>query len=290
MKSYKLYTVEGIDYDAVINKYRQICKNGISDIDSDSISVYSNTELKYKVIHKSRKPIDSDYKILFKAQFIIHTIAYRQATSSEDNVDGVTILSDILRDAVGNDYYELTKALEELGYIKVSPIYKIGKQSKKYKVLGDIVVIKSGYNKTVEYIKETKERLLRDTQDKVDSRYNVKFRKTYTKNLRKFKIKDKVGFNKFIDRKRKPAKIHYYNFIRECFNDKLNIISIDYNNRIYQVLTSMKRELKQYLNIKFSIDCKNSHPLLFNYFIFNSKNISTDLSLYDNEDKINEIL
>lgn len=40
----------------------------------------------------------------------------------------------------------------------------------------------------------------------------------------------------------------------------------------------MKRELKQYLNIKFSIDCKNSHPLLFNYFIFNNKNVSLDLS------------
>ena len=37
-------------------------------------------------------------------------------------------------------------------------------------------------------------------------------------------------------------------------------------------------ELKQYINIKYSIDCKNSHPLLFNYLIFNSKGISIELS------------
>ena len=36
----------------------------------------------------------------------------------------------------------------------------------------------------------------------------------------------------------------------------------------------MKRELKQYVNIRYSIDCSNSHPLLFNYFIFISKKVS----------------
>lgn len=276
--TFKLYSIEGIDYDAVIDKYRQMCNEGIKEIDPNSLSVYSNTELRYNIIHKSRKPTDTDYKIVFKAKYLIHTIAYRQATNLEENTRGISIKSEILKGVIGKDYYEILRAFETLGYIKIYPDYIVGERAKRYEVLRNIVVTECGYNKAIEYINDTKERLLKDTQDAVDERYGVEFRKIYTKSLRRFKIKDKVGFNKFIDRKRKPAKVHYYNFIRDCFNDRLNIISIDYNNRIYQVLTSMKRELKQYLNIKFSIDCKNSHPLLFNYFIFNNKNVSLDLS------------
>ena len=36
--------------------------------------------------------------------------------------------------------------------------------------------------------------------------------------------------------------------------------------------------IKKYLNILFSIDCSNSHPLLFNYFIFTSKKFITNKS------------
>ena len=37
----KLYTIEGIDYDAIIALYRQICVEGVKDIDTNTISVYS---------------------------------------------------------------------------------------------------------------------------------------------------------------------------------------------------------------------------------------------------------
>ena len=146
-------------------------------------------------------------------------------------------------------------------------------------MLGDIVVTQCSYNKAIEgYIERTKNILLKAAHKRVDERYGIDFRQQYTKNLQKFKIRDKKAFNGFINKNRKPAKIHYYNFIKDCFNSKLEIFSIDSNNRIYHILTSLKRELKQYLNIKFSIDCKNSHPLLFNYFIFYSKNIPSNIA------------
>ena len=47
---------------------------------------------------------------------------------------------------------------------------------------------------------------------------------------------------------------------------------------MYHILTNLDREVKQYLSIDFSLDCKNSHPLLFNYLIFNKLNIEPEVS------------
>lgn len=276
---YNLYTIKGVDYDAVIAMYRKICVEGIKEIDADSISVYSTDGLEYNEKHKPREPLHDDFKILFKAKYLLHAIAYRQATHIEDGIDSVTMQAAILKDAIGDDYLELLKAFEALGYIKMYSDYIVGKKARRYKVLGDIIVTQCSYNKAIEgYIERVKNKLLEAAHKRVDERYGVDFRKRYTKNLRKFKIRDTKAFNSVINRNRKPAKIHYYNFIKDCFNSKLEIFSVDSNNRIYHVLTSLKRELKQHLNIKFSIDCKNSHPLLFNYFIYYSKNIPSNIS------------
>ena len=276
---YNLYSIKGIDYDAVIAMYRKICVEGIKEIDADSISVYSTDGLEYNEKHKPREPLHDDFKILFKAKYLLHAISYRQATHIEDGIDSVTMQAAILRDVIGDDYFELLRAFDKLGYIKCYSPYKVNKQARRYKVLGDIVVTQCSYNKAIEgYIERTKNILLKAAHKRVDERYGIDFRQQYTKNLQKFKIRDTKAFNCFINKNRKPAKIHYYNFLKDCFNSKLEIFSVDSNNRIYHVLTSLKRELKQYLNIKFSIDCKNSHPLLFNYFIFYSKNIPSNIA------------
>jgi hypothetical protein len=223
-----------------------------------------------------------DTRIKRKAIYLIHTIAYRQATNRDNSPDGATIWTKILQGVIYEDYYELVKALEQLGYIKVSP-YNIGKSSRRYKIFGSITTIEcsdktiSGYiNKAKKLLKEAV--LKRLAEPKFKALYGETFAETYIKNLNRFKIKDMKSFDKLVNRQRRIGKIHYYNFIKDSFNDDLKIFSIDSNNRIYHILTSLKRELKQYINIKYSIDCKNSHPLLFNYFIFNSKGISIDLS------------
>ena len=100
------------------------------------------------------------------------------------------------------------------------------------------------------------------------------------KNLNLFKIKDLDGFENYIENEIKldSNKEPYYNFIKESFNKDLKIYRIDNNNRFYHLLTSLERELKQFINIKLSVDCKNSHPVLFNYFIFSSKKIDINTS------------
>ena len=272
-----LYTIEGIDYDAIIAKYRQICNEGSKKFDTSkpNISVYGCIEPSYKETKAPREGTQNDDIIINKIKYLVHTIAYRQI---DENTDGVGVQTEILQDVIGRDYVELLEALEKLKYIKRLTHYIPFKQAKRHKVLGNILATSTSHDKIKGYINEAKERLKKYTQERFEEGYSADFRETYLRNLNKFKVKDIEGFNKFIDRKRKPAKVRYYNYIKECFNNKLEIFRIDDNNRIYHVLTLLKRELKQYLNILYSFDCKNSHPLLFNYFIFLSKNISIDLS------------
>ena len=282
VSTFKIYTIEGIDYDAVIAKYRQLCEEGEKEIDANSISVYGG-DVRYIQTRKARKPLNDDTRILNKAIYLVHTIAYRQATNREENVEGASIQYAILQRVIGEDVYELIRSLQQLGYIEIDGTYIVGTSSKHYKVIGNIATTHSSNHTILKYINKTKE-LLKDAVLKrmatpeFKALYGDTFAETYIKNLNRFKIKDMKSFDKLLNRQRRIGKIHYYNFIKDSFNDDLKIFSIDSNNRIYHILTSLKRELKQYINIKYSIDCKNSHPLLFNYLIFNSKGISIDLS------------
>ncbi len=284
-KTFKIYTIEGIDFDAVIAKYRQLCEEGEKEIDANSISVYGNVEPKYTQVRKPRKPLNDDTRILNKAIYLVHTIAYRQATNREENVEGASIQYAILQRTIGEDVYELLRSLQQLGYIEIDGKYIVGTSSKHYKVLDNITTTHCSNHTIKKYINKTKE-LLKDavlkrmTTPEFRAEYGDFFAETYIKNLNKFKIKDENGFNKYINEQIaiQPTKESYYNFIKESFKNDFKIFSIDYNNRIYHILTSLERELKQFINIKYSIDCKNSHPLLFNYFIFNSKGISIELS------------
>lgn len=284
-KTFKIYTIEGIDYDAIIAKYRQICEEGEKEIDANSISVYGNVEPKYTQTRKPRKPLNDDTRILNKAIYLVHTIAYREATNREENVEGASIQYAILQRVIGEDVYELLRSLQQLGYIEIDGTYIVGTSSKHYKVIGNIATTHSSNHTILKYINKTKE-LLKDAVLKrmatpeFRTLYGDTFAETYIKNLNKFKIKDEKGFNKYANEQiaLQPTKESYYNFIKESFKSDLKIYSIDGNNRIYHLLTSLERELKQFINIRFSLDCKNSHPLLFNYFIFNSKGISIELS------------
>ena len=284
-KTFKIYTIEGIDFDAVIAKYRQLCEEGEKEIDANSISVYGNVEPKYTQVRKPRKPLNDDTRILNKAIYLVHTIAYRQATNREENVEGASIQYAILQRTIGEDVYELLRSLQQLGYIEIDGKYIVGTSSKHYKVLDNITTTHCSNHTIKKYINKTKE-LLKDavlkrmTTPEFRAEYGDFFAETYIKNLNKFKIKDENGFNKYINEQiaLQPTKESYYNFIKESFKSDLKIYSIDGNSRIYHLLTSLERELKQFINIRFSLDCKNSHPLLFNYFIFNAKGISIELS------------
>ena len=281
LKPLKLYTIEGLDYAAVIASYKHLCEEGVKDFDDSSISVTGPSEFKYIIKKSPRKPLRDDTRILNKAKYIVHAIAYRQQTNPDESADGVSINMSILQDVIGEDAFELIPALVETGYITRSSVFRIGKFSRKYRVLGTIKT-EPCTNATIrKYIEKTKQRIDDTVTERLSSpefkaEYGDKFAEIYIRNLNKFKITDKKGFEAFAKDqiKENPDTEAYYDFIRSTFEERLKIYRIDDNHRIYHVLTSLKRELKRYLNIKYYIDCGNSHPVLFNYFIFTSKGVS----------------
>ena len=280
---YNLYSIKGIDYDAVIAMYRKICIEGIKEIDADSIGVYSG-DIEYLEVRKPRKPLNDETKILNKAKYLIHTISYRQLTNREHS-DGAYLQYAVLQSVIGKDVYELLKALEKLGYIHITYQYIVGKHSMLYKANGDITSAVCENYTIKKYIDKTKQLLNNAVLQRLNSEefkkeYGDSFGNTYIKNLNLFNIKDIKGFNSYIKSQIElnPNKESYYSFIRESFNSDLKIYRIDGNNRIYHLLTSLERELKRFINIRYSIDCKNSHPVLFNYFIFNYKEIDIETS------------
>ena len=191
--TFKLYTIEGIDYNAVIAKYRQICEEGIKEINADSFSVYGG-DIEYLQVRKPRKPLNDDTKILNKAKYLIHTISYRQLTN-RDSRDGAYLQYAILQSVIGKDVYELLKALEKLGYIHITYQYIIGKHSMLYKVNGDITstecvnyTIKKYINKTKQLLKDAV--LERLNSEEFKKEYGESFGNTYIKNLNLFKVKD----------------------------------------------------------------------------------------------------
>lgn len=80
------------------------------------------------------------------------------------------------------------------------------------------------------------------------------------------------------------SKEYFTYIINEYDKGNFNILSIDSNLRIYSILTQSPRIFKNFLNIKFSIDIHNSHPLLFNKLIIERYNINDNILhiLYNN--------
>ena len=216
-----LYTIENSDYDAIIKKYRQLCEEGEKEVDANSISVYGG-EVKYVQTRKTRKPLKDNTRILNKAMYIVHTIAYRQITNREENVEGASIKYSILQSVLGEDIYELLKSLKELGYIEIDGKYIIGKSSKHYKVIGNIKSMEYSNRRILKYIDKSKQ-LLKDAVLKrmetpeFKALYGDSFAHTYIKNLNKFKVKDEIGLNVYIKNQieLEPKKEPYYNFIKE---------------------------------------------------------------------------
>lgn len=283
-KKFKLYVLTDADYTAVIAKYRQLCEQGISYYEGDiTIDGTDNLHLAYR--KEPRKPLRDDYRILNKAMFLMHTIIYRQETSRENNEAGASLQASILQAVLKEDYYQILQAFIELGYVEQSSVYVIGKSSRRFKAIGNVSYEQSSNFAILKYINHSKELLAKKIQKRLTSPsfkkvYGDDFAETYIKNLNRFKIADMNGFESFASERIQdnPSTSAYYDFVKDSFNSKLKIYRIDDNNRIYHILTSLKRELKQYLNIRFSIDCSNSHPLLFNYLIFNFKQIPIPIS------------
>ena len=247
---------------------------------------------KGEIVHQKAKlgVLKATDKIVDKCAYLQDAII-RRATSRKGTMT-FSLSSKILKSVVGHEYKRMLEVFIQMGYITLGSdyatdavtkyyYYSYGKYSTLYTLTNeDFITITSTNRAIIEYKEKTKqeyEKMKQLAVDEVTSRYGQSFTENYITSLRKIHIEDEESFNSFCEKriKENPNAEYYYRYLYSALNDKNKSINkIDASGRIYTCLTNLDRELKQYLNIDFMLDCRNSHPLLFNYFIFNYYNIS----------------
>lgn len=244
------------------------------------------------VRYEGKTGVKDETKILNKVLYLMDAII-RRANAKKD-IRAFSLSSQLLKSVIGNEYKQMLIAFTKMKYIELGDgkhgaeiekyyYYHPSRYSMIYSVSDSVEVeAYTSLNKTILKYKEKTASLIQAHQQNnvnsfIDKRHGEDFRKTYLLSLNYVKIADKTGFETYIkDSISKNPKSHiYYHYIEsELSNNNKVIQKIDDSGRMYHVLTNLERELKSYLNILISLDSKNSHPLLFNYFIFHFHNIS----------------
>lgn len=303
-QKYWIYQFENFDFNAFVKKYRELCAR--TQIVCEHIEPYIDISFLYPddkeleererkmkdEVMKSqietinvvpRKALISDDKIVCKCAYVMHTVIYRTSSSKTAQA---AISSQILKQVIGKDYRAILDTMIEMNYIEKvsflnSPQYLPQEYSTYYTLARDIKIerIYIVNRKIIQYVEKTKKlfkEYYKANEKRLEKMYGRTFKNYYIKSLNSFKIENEEGFDNFVNMQDKSqSEINYYAYIKEYLkNERYEIYNIDKSNRIYHIFSNLKRELKSYINIKFSIDAHNSHPLLFNYFIFYNYDIN----------------
>lgn len=225
-----------------------------------------------------------------KFSFLIHLII----SCTHSNKYGWAYLSStILEKILGKEYAQLINTLYSRGIITLTPYYEVGVMSYAYKLMNGVEIeCTYHYNSYLEKYKTKLQTALQDiiTYQTEKSQINLNNNKLfhrYENALSYLSLSYPNEANTFIDIHPfiNNTSKNYYQFILDRLADKTDryITSVDRNKRIYSILTSTPRLLKPFLNISYSCDIHNSHPLLFNKILFEFYNIPQSLinSLYN---------
>ena len=258
------------------------------------------------VVRKTIRMTQSETRLLEKATYLMDEVIYRSILNARNDPDatGKAIMNArIMKEVLGRDYKPILEAFTDLNYTRCDETYE-SSTAKAYEVLDGIEEVdcpREIERKIQEYQQKTKElltiarkeqqirtmtRLMRQQDPGATEEQAASFLKRYTAGLNKIKIADETGLNKAIPmlkakaekelndkgKPKDPESIRiYFDALARTLREDKDIYVIDTQGRMYHFLTGLKRELKDYLTIDFSLDCKNSHPLLFNYILFFSK-------------------
>lgn len=277
---------------------------------------YEEEKIRYEqgtlVHHPAKRGVKDETKIKWKVQYLQDVIIRRASTKKHG---AFSLNSQILKAVIGDEYKVMLDVLRDMGYLILgdgkngqsvgkyyyyswgdySTIYSIPEDKEVETVEVNNVKIQGYKEKTSELISQLR---IKQIYPEIDKRYGKDFRKTYEKSLCCIKIEKPEELENYIPiaiqlfkekeeeenkkRKRKKKKSksmieHYYQYVKSELSKKIKQIQrIDKAGRIYHILTNADRNFKQFLNIEISADCKNSHPVLFNYFLFKWRGISLE--------------
>ena len=259
-------------------------------IDESTISCFEPAQMKLSSAKKGAKKSNI---IQDKCLYLQDTII-RKAYSQKDNKT-IRLSSTLLQRIVGGEYKTMLDVLCQMGYLKLGDggkggdgeynYYSPGKHSMLYSIPNNVdfnareivnFKIKGYKEKAAEELGKYYEASVRP---RIEDKYGESFYQNYLESLNMFKIDDNEGFERcFTNIDESLSKTIYLSSIRNSLLEKKTIYSIDKSGRLYHVLTNLRKDLKVFINIDFELDCKNSNPLLLNYFIFKNKDIDSSTS------------
>ena len=128
-------------------------------------------------------------------------------------------------------------------------------------------VVLEDLDKLSKIFKGLHERNIRVAKKKTSSKYID----TYNKMIKSFKLVDEEGASSFMNEHKFDtirSELYYRHIINRLEQREIKEIEkMDDNGRCYHIGTQLPKHLKKFTNITYSVDCKNSHPLLFSYLI-----------------------
>lgn len=274
-KNTKLFfTIEGLEWDKLLKMHKIVAKAPTKEICDLFGEEFDET--------KKDKRVAKDDVLIKKYEFFLHNLIKRQIASDS----GVAYLnSKILEKVFGKDYVLIKQTLSTCGIISTTGYYDIGTTSYGYYLNYDYQNSIKTERKSIFYpsqkMVEKLNKELKQKDEKVSkiAQENLTddFYDSYVNSLNKLKLSYPQQAQKFIDihfTQNNYSK-HYYDYILEEYNNSKFYIKVPnlQDNRIYHILTSTPRNLKYFLNIKYTIDIHNSHPLLFSKFLMDKYNI-----------------
>lgn len=274
-KNTKLFfTIEGLEWDELLKMHKILAKAPDKEVCELFGEEFDET--------KKDKRVPNDKVLLKKYEFFFHNLIKRQISS--DN--GIAYLnSKVLETVFGKDYLLIKRTLVSKGIIGSTGFYDINTTTYGYFLAYDyqnrikterkpiFYPQKSMVENLNEELKKKNKTIKQQAQENLaDDFYN-----NYVNSLNKLKLVNKQEAQEFINihfTQNNYSK-YYYEYILEEYNNSKFYIKVPnlQDNRIYNILTSTPRNLKYFLNIKYTIDIHNSHPLLFSKFLMDKYNI-----------------
>lgn len=281
-KTKKIFRLKDISIANIVEAHVRLLKS--PSIKDFNVNIYTGEvlgekiESEYANVSKSRKVLAE------KFTYLIHLIIKR----SHNNEYGWAYLSSVVLEKVfGKEYRQLIKTLLHENIIWYTQFYEMGVMPYGYKLCNGVDYVCSieyeGYLRSYEdklklslgYInhQQTEEALSNLANTKLFNRYESSLsylRLMFPKQAKRF-----LEIHPFVNN----TSRNYYYSILDSYEDKEDrrITSVDKNKRIYSLLTATPRLMKCFLNISFSADIHNSHPLLFNKILSEYYGISLEL-------------
>lgn len=218
-----------------------------------------------------------------KYEFLIHTIIKRVL----NNDNGMAYLhSIILQNVYGKDYKKMLDNLFKMGILHSDGYYSLDEKTYGYYFAPNVRFTYTLHPST--YLSDYDEKLnkcllpyqTKEEQDNKQRLENDYLYSRYNDSLKYLKLQYVDEAVDFVTSHIFPSdksNDYYVRVIDRYMDGDFRITSIDDNKRIYSIATSTPRLLKPFLNIRYSLDIHNSHPLLFNSILMSYYDISTSL-------------